>query len=352
MCSRLAHLPSQLFSLQRKKNPEWNGQTLYPPARKHKNQSEAWKYGGFIREKNGQLNTNAIICGECGKSFPYNSSPAPLLNHVQNNHYEKTGKVSSQNIKTFFPSKVNKKYNQTNAKQKAIRSSLVKWIIRRKRPISIVTDPELVESFELADPQFKMPSRLQVRNDILERYGKEKQKVIKELENVDYCCSTNDGGSSRDNKCFVNINAHYISSDFELRKKVLGVAESKEKKTAKNYRSKVDSVLTEFGLISRTFCHTTDNENKMNAAFRAKERNGCLAHIESKSCKKAVKKVKVLDLLLKKLGKVAKKANKSNNFKNEIERRQKLKGLKTRTLKKRSSNSIHLGSHHDKILFK
>ena len=131
----------------------------------------------------------------------------------------------------------------------------------------------------------------------------------------------------------MNINAHYISSDFELRKKVLGVAESKEKNTAKNYRSKVDSVLTEFGLISRTFCHTTDNENKMNAAFRAKERNGCLAHIESKSCKKAVKKVKVLDLLLKKLGKVAKKANKSNNFKNEIERRQKLKGLKTRTLK-------------------
>ena len=104
----------------------------------------------------------------------------------------------------------------------------------------------------------------------------------------------------------MNINAHYISSNFELRKKVLGVAESKEKNTAKNYRSKVDSVLTEFGLISRTFCHTTDNENKMNAAFRAKERNGCLAHIESKSCKKVV---------------------------NEIERRQKLKGLKTRTLK-------------------
>ena len=89
-----------------------------------------------------------------------------------------------------------------------------------------------------------------------------------------------------DGKSFVDINVHYIDKDFKPKKKILDVLEMTEDKTAPNYRNAVDTKLEEFQIKDKVFSFTTDNENTMRVAFSDEERNGCFAHIESKSSKR------------------------------------------------------------------
>jgi hypothetical protein len=46
--------------------------------------------------------------------------------------------------------------------------------------------------------------------------------------------------------------------------------------------------------------YTTDNENKMHAAFRDDERNACVAHIQSKVMEKSVDAIKPISKLMEK----------------------------------------------------
>ena len=93
----------------------------------------------------------------------------------------------------------------------------------------------------------------------------------------------------------------------------------KEGKTANNYRSRIKEVEREFGVEGKVFSYTTDNEATMKKAFERDQRNGCYAHIESKSCKNVLGKQKGYTSLRVKLRKIAKKAKKSSKFKYAIE---------------------------------
>ena len=136
-----------------------------------------------------------------------------------------------------------------------------------------------------------------------------------------------------DGKSFVDINVHYIDKDFKPKKKILDVLEMTEDKTAPNYRNAVDTKLEEFQIKDKVFSFTTDNENTMRAAFSDEERNGCFAHIESKSSKKSFEKQKTINRLQFKLRKISKKANKSSKFKYAIKKEQKKKNLRVLSLK-------------------
>ena len=136
-----------------------------------------------------------------------------------------------------------------------------------------------------------------------------------------------------DGKSFVDINVHYIDKDFKPKKKILDVLEMTEDKTAPNYRNAVDTKLEEFQIKDKVFSFTTDNENTMWAAFSDEERNGCFAHIESKSSKKSFEKQKTINRLRFKLRKISKKANKSSKFKYAIKKEQKKKNLRVLSLK-------------------
>ena len=116
--------------------------------------------------------------------------------------------------------------------------------------------------------------------------------------------------------------------NFTLHKKILWVFEMKEAKKAENYRSCIEESLEEFGISNKVVSYTTDNEATMLKAFRGDERNGCFAHIESKSWQKVLKKQKHFKKLRKKLKRLSKKANKSNKFKYAIENQQKKRNLK------------------------
>ena len=93
-----------------------------------------------------------------------------------------------------------------------------------------------------------MPSNNTVKNDILKKYNSKFWEVVDEFKSIKYFCSTNDGGSSRDNWSFTNINVHYVNEDFEVKQKLVGIVETEGEKTADNYRNTIDKQLDLLGI--------------------------------------------------------------------------------------------------------
>ena len=105
----------------------------------------------------------------------------------------------------------------------------------------------------------------------------------------------------------------------------------REAHTAVNYRTPVDATEKLFGVEGKVIGYTTDNDNKMHSVFRNDERNGCLAHIQSKTMEKAVNAVSCLAKLRKKLRKLARLA-KFPKFKYALEVAQESKKLTKRKI--------------------
>ena len=325
--------------------PSWQGVSLFPPKKMTKTPSKVWKYGGFRKGADGQLKTEKTVCGFCGEEQKFRGTPSNFGQHLKNHHAGQVdlavGESSQSNSKTpSIMHYINKpsggsvsKYKANHPKQKAFRAKVDKWIIANNRPLATVEDENLVGAFGLADPKLTMPTRYMVTRDIREMFKKEKAKTIEELAQVEAMCSTNDAGSTSGARSFVDVNIHYVTEDFHPKKKILDVFEMKESKTAENYRARVEEVERKFGIQGKVFNYTTDNEATMRKAFEEEKRNGCFAHIESKSCKKTLNNQKAFKALRVKLRKIAKKSNKSSKFKYAIQREQKSRGLRQLTLK-------------------
>ena len=222
--------------------PSWEGKRLFPPGRKNTEPSKVWSFSGFTKDKKGQLMKEETICGLCGLRNTYRSSPSNLLQHLRSAHSEEflagsTSGKSNPKISSFFPTKPGpqiQKYKKDHPKQKMLRSKLTQWIVTSNRPMLIVEDPMLIEAFEIADPKFQMPTSWTVRKDINDEFEKKKVETIEKLSKVEHLTCTNDAGSSFGAKSFIDVNVHYVTEDFRLKKKVLDVMEMKIAKTAEN----------------------------------------------------------------------------------------------------------------------
>ena len=218
------------------KAPHWNGERLYPPARVSKAPSKAWKYGGFRKNKRGELVTNVTVCGLCGKEIRYKNTPTHLSQHLSTFHENELAKedeeTTDQPRLDFYVNKTNAqppdKYKPAHPKQKQFRKTLVEWIIDSNRPFKAVEDDKLVDAFKIADPKLKVPTARQICLDI-EKLEKEKKESVKEsFKHETYFSCSSDAGSSLDGRSFIDVNVHWVSEDFVPKKKILTVAEITE----------------------------------------------------------------------------------------------------------------------------
>jgi hypothetical protein len=76
---------------------------------------------------------------------------------------------------------------------------------------------------------------------------------------------TSDIWSSNAKEDYISVVAHYVSADWELQKKVIGLRLIDVKHTGDNIAEKVGCVIREFGLLDKIFSVTLDN-----ASFNAK----------------------------------------------------------------------------------
>ena len=297
--------------------------------------SEAWKFWGFKKYPKQLVNYEKVYCKLCNHCINYKGSNTNMNNHLKSKHQNVTAEnsVTQPTAAQFFssvPQARKVKYPKNHPINKRARASLVKWFCKRDRPFLMAEDPEFAEFCDILNPQFELPSRMTVTRDMEHTYANEKEKLIRKLDKVDFLFGTNDGGSAINGESFVSNTVHYIDPEtWELKHSVLGCQVMTESHTAKNYREHIDATEKNFNIKDKVFGYTTDNENKMHCAFRNDERNGCIAHIQSKVMEKAVNSVKSVVLVRKKLRKLA-KLNKFPKFKYALENAQKSRKLPKR----------------------
>ena len=173
-------------------------------------------------------------------------------------------------MKDFLEQKLQgvvKKYPSHHIKQKKFRRQFLNIIVRTKWPIAIVEDKEVVESYTITDPRLTVPTRRTMTRDIKKIFQEMKAKTIEDFSAIEWFNCTNDGGSTSGARSFVDVNVHFLTKNFTLKKKILWVFEMKEAKKAGNYRSRVEESLEQFGISNKVVSYTTDNEATMLKAF-------------------------------------------------------------------------------------
>ena len=167
--------------------------------------SQSWSYGGLKKDSKGCLITDTMYCALCPKSFKYNQSPSPLTDHLKYHHSDKmleleNSQKQSQSKLTdfrFMKTDVQENYKASHPKQKKFRDDLGEWIIRDKRPYSIVKDSGFRNIVKNLDPRIKVPCDTTIAKDIAAKYSERKTVTIEKLKEVKYFSSTNDGEASR-----------------------------------------------------------------------------------------------------------------------------------------------------------
>jgi hypothetical protein len=145
---------------------------------------------------------------------------------------------------------------------------LLKWMIRKHRPFSIVDDPEfreLMSTFE-----YKLPSRPFLMTMLVAAHSDVEDKLAKELESVDSVAICQDAWTSPVADSISGITGHYISPNFELSRCVLRCCHVPGHK-AVDHRALAEETLTAFGVMGKLSGYTTDNE----AAVRKASRDLC-----------------------------------------------------------------------------
>ena len=297
--------------------------------------SEVWNHWGFKKYAQKSVDRKIVFCKICGHSVSYKGTNTNMKFHLNSRHPNLSKEVEVTQPKAsqyFADSKLvrKQKYAKHHPINKKARAALVKWFCKKDRPFLMTEDPEFREFCEVLDPNYELPCRETIRKDMEGTYAVEKEKFMKKLEKVPFLFGTNDGATAMNSESFVCNTVHFVDPEtWKFEFEILGCTMMKERHTAKNYRRHIDNTEEDFGIKGKVFGYTTDNENKMHKAFEDDERNGCIAHIQSKTMEKAVEAVKCISLVRKKLRKVA-KLNKFSKFKYALDEAQKSKGLPQR----------------------
>ena len=235
------------------------------------------------------------------------------------------------NIKNFLKVKPHQ-WSKSSLKWKQTTKMIAKWFVKDTRPALMVEDEGFRHLMAMLKPEYIVPSANTITSYIEELYIEDTTRIKKELEELEFVAVTTDGGSSSNCSSFQEVGLHGLTEDFELKYYNVAVTEVKEEHTAKNYRKNTDKKVEEFGVNEKVVMTTTDNENKMLAAFNDDERTGCLAHLLHSSVSVGLTKVSEVNDCIKKHRRIVTKHNKSFKIKYGLQEAQKKRKIKQRPL--------------------
>ena len=325
-----------------------------------KPESACWNFFKFMGEKDvAPADLNRVICTLCyekerdGKTvqnqmeFVYRSSTTNLNRHLERFHPKayndakksKENKDKDQtngNLITNYTSstKVNVvKWPKTSQNWKDVTQAIAEWSCIDSRPMSVSEDQGFRNVCNKLNPAFEPPCAKTVTSYVEKLYKTHKQIVMDLIQNIDYLSITTDGGSSVNAVNFIDINMHYVSSDWELKTVTLCVRENKMEHTAKKYREISDSVLREFGIDpDKVVLYVTDNEPKMRLCYPAIIRSGCTAHMIHSTVSVGTSSVVIIINIIIHIRRVAQKHNKSTKFRAAVSTEQEKAGVIVRPI--------------------
>jgi hypothetical protein len=98
-----------------------------------------------------------------------------------------------------------------------MRNMLVKWIVIKQHPFTIVEEEEFINVVYSLYPNAKIPSADTIKRDIMGLYATNLAKMQTVLQKLDNKISfTTDIWTSASMKSFLSITAHFIDSEWQL----------------------------------------------------------------------------------------------------------------------------------------
>ena len=120
------------------------------------------------------------------------------------------------------------------SKAQSITMKLANHIIQDMRPFSQVDSTAFRELILECEPRFKFPSRNTMKENIIPRIYEHVAQIVREDISGNVVSVTTDSKTSRVNKFYVIITAHYIYDNYTMRSTILQTRELEESNTGEN----------------------------------------------------------------------------------------------------------------------
>ena len=148
------------------------------------------------------------------------------------------------------------------------RRELCRLISRLDLPLGFGYEEAFEEYIQRAhNPCFSRVSR-QITTRDLEKYFLERRtSLIDSLRSVTSVCLTSDIWSGNAKEDYLSVVAHFVSADWELEKRVIGLRLIDCSHNGVNIAERVESVVHEFGLTDKIFAVTLDNASSNSRAM-------------------------------------------------------------------------------------
>jgi hypothetical protein len=140
------------------------------------------------------------------------------------------------------------------------RFELCRLIARLDLPLGIGDTDAWEEYIQRAhNPRFVKSSRRTTTRDLGKIFAERRDAVKHLLSNASCVALTSDIWSGNAKEDYISVVAHYVSADWEVQKKVIGLRLIEVSHSGENIAERVVVVVEEYGLIDKVFAVTLDN---------------------------------------------------------------------------------------------
>ena len=148
------------------------------------------------------------------------------------------------------------------------RRELCRLIARLDLPLGFGYEEAFEEYIQRAhNPRFSRVSRQSTTRDLEKYFNDRRVALIECLKSVSSVCITSDIWSGNAKEDYLSVVIHFVSSDWELEKRVIGLRLIDVSHSGVNIAERVDVVVTEFGLKDKIFSVTLDNASSNTSAM-------------------------------------------------------------------------------------
>ena len=149
------------------------------------------------------------------------------------------------------------------------RTELCRLIARLDLPLGIGETDAWEDYIKRAhNPLFQKVSRQTTTRDMSKLFDEQRDMLMKSVLPVASSISlTSDIWSDNAKEDYISVVAHYVSADWELQKKVIGLRLIDVSHSGDNIADRIASVVEEFGLIDKVFSVSLDNASANSRAY-------------------------------------------------------------------------------------
>jgi hypothetical protein len=145
---------------------------------------------------------------------------------------------------------------------------MCRLIARLDLPLNFAESPAFEKYIRLSHtPVFKKVSRQTTCRDFVKFFNDRRKIVVECLQYVSSIAITSDIWSGDAKEDYLSVVAHYVSKDWVLEKRVIGLRLIETSHTGENIAERVMSVLEDYGVANKVFSVTLDNASSNTKAM-------------------------------------------------------------------------------------